>query len=942
MKLKNFFKNLKKEFNNKSFKGFEFNSKKIKKNYIFFAIKGNKFNGNNFINDAIKKGASVVVSNKFKTGIKKKIIYIKVDDARSALSNFATKYYYRKPKNIIAVTGTNGKSSIANFYHQILKLNKKKVASIGTLGVKSNSINSKLENTTVDAITINKLLSSLKNKKIENVILEASSHGLHQKRLHGIKFSTSIFTNLSRDHLDYHKNFKNYLNSKLILFNELTKNNGNLIFNSESKYSKTFKEIAKRKKLNLIKIGDSNSDIKIISIKILNNYQHIKFLYRNKEYQFNTTLIGKIQIQNLMMAVAAAVKSNLKIDNIVKKLKFIKPANGRLEIIGRTKNNSIVILDYAHTPEALKVCIENVKAQFGLRKINIVFGCGGERDKEKRQIMGKIANKLCNFIYLTDDNPRNENPKIIRGSIKKTILPSKMIEIPSRELAIKKAILKSNSDDVLIIAGKGHERTQEYSRKKKFSDKDIIRKSILLKNRLLSNDWKLNIFKEIIKNKKLNRLKNLKISTNSKEKNNGKIFFGIKGKSLNGNDFAGEALKNGAKLAILQNNKKDIKKKIIVKNTLELLNKLSHKIRISSNASQVAITGSSGKTSLKELLGQSLQKNYSTTFSKNSFNNKFGLPISLINLNKNTEYGIFEIGMDKKGEIDYLSKIIRPDVGVITNISYAHAKNFKSLLDIAKAKSEIIFNIRKNGTIVLNKDDKFFDFFSNLANKNNLNIISFGKHKNSNIRLYKLKKFKKSYIIYINVDSKPYNFKINNNLLPYLDNILASIAVCKSLNIIDEIKSNFFFNYKIPSGRGNIKKFTIGSKKVNIIDESYNSNPLSLNFSIKKFDNLKVNPNKKFMLLGDMLELGKFSKKLHIEAAKDINNAKFKKLFVYGNNIIETFNKIRTQKRGKILKSTSEILNIIKNDLNNGDFLMIKGSNSTGLNQITKYIGSKS
>ena len=171
---------------------------------------------------------------------------------------------------------------------------------------------------------------------------------------------------------------------------------------------------------------------------------------------------------------------------------------------------------------------------------------------------------------------------------------------------------------------------------------------------------------------------------------------------------------------------------------------------------------------------------------------------------------------------------------------------------------------------------------------------------------------------------------------------MASIAVCKSLNIIDKIKSNFFSNYKIPSGRGNIKKFNVGSKTVNIIDESYNSNPLSLNFSIKKFDNLKVNPNKKFMLLGDMLELGKFSKKLHIEAAKDINKAKFKKLFVYGNYITETFNKIRTQKRGKILKSTSEILNIIKNDLNNGDFLMIKGSNSTGLNQITKQIGSKS
>ena len=241
----------------------------------------------------------------------------------------------------------------------------------------------------------------------------------------------------------------------------------------------------------------------------------------------------------------------------------------------------------------------------------------------------------------------------------------------------------------------------------------------------------------------------------------------------------------------------------------------------------------------------------------------------------------------------------------------------------------------------MNKDDKFFNFFSKLANKNELEIVSFGKNKNSDIRLSKIKKLKKNCIIYINVNSKIYNFKINNNLIPYVDNILASLAVCKSLNIIDKVKNNFFSDYKIPSGRGNIKKIVLGPKKINIIDESYNSNPLSLKFSIKKFDNLKVNPNKKFILLGDMLELGKFSKKLHIEAAKDINKAKFKKLFVYGDNIVETFNKIRTQKRGKILKSINDILNTIKNDLSNGDFLMIKGSNSTGLNQLTKYIGTK-
>ena len=872
----------------------------------------------------------------------KGILYIKTTDPRLALSQLASKYYSKKPNNIIAVTGTNGKSSIANFYYQILKLNKKKVASIGTLGVNSNSITSKLDNTTVDSITINRLLSNLKDKKIENVIMEASSHGLHQKRLHGIKFTNSIFTNLSRDHLDYHKSYKNYFNSKLILFRELTKKNGNLIFDEGLKYSKIFKKIAKKRKLNLLSIGTTNANLKIISIKIINNYQYVKFSYQNKEYQFKTKLIGKIQIKNLMMAVAAALKSNLKIDNIVKNLEYIKPVSGRIEIIGKPKDNSVIILDYAHTPEALKTCIENIKEQYGLRKINIVFGCGGERDIEKRPIMGKIVNKLCNFIYLTDDNPRTESPKKIRNSIKRSILSTKMIEIPSRKLAIKKAVLNSKSDEVLVIAGKGHESIQEYKKKKKFSDKEIIRKSIILKNRYLSRNWKLNIFKEIIKNKKLDSLKNLKISTNSKKIKKGDIFFGIKGKSFDGNNFADEALKNGAKLAIIQNTRNLNKKKIIVKNTLSLLNKLSNKIRISSNASQVAITGSSGKTSLKELLGQCLKEISSTTFSKSSYNNKFGLPISLINLNKKTIYGIFEIGMDKKGEIDNLSEIIKPDVGVITNISYAHAKNFNSLFDIAKAKSEIIKNIKKNGTLVLNKDNKFYNFFSKLAIKNKLEIVSFGKDKSSDVRLLKIKKSKNTSILSIKVETKKYNFKIKNNLISYLDNILAAIAVCKSLLIINEIKSNFFLKYLIPSGRGDIKKINFSGKKINIIDESYNSNPLSLDFSVRKYDSLKVHPNKKFILLGDMLELGKFSKKLHVEAAKEINKVKFKKLFVYGKNIIDTFNKIRTQKKGKILKSKSDILDTIKNDLKNGDFLMIKGSNATGLNQIIKQIGSKS
>ena len=192
----------------------------------------------------------------------------------------------------------------------------------------------------------------------------------------------------------------------------------------------------------------------------------------------------------------------------------------------------------------------------------------------------------------------------------------------------------------------------------------------------------------------------------------------------------------------------------------------------------------------------------------------------------------------------------------------------------------------------------------------------------------------------IKINSKVYKFKVNNNLLPYTNNILASLAILKSLEIVDKLGVNFFSKYKIPNGRGDIKKIHIGKKKINILDESYNSNPLSLKFSINKFDDLNINHNKKYLLLGDMLELGKFSKKLHLEAAKDINKAKFKKIFVYGKDIVHTFNKIRTQKKGKVLKSNDDILNLIKNDLKKEDYLMIKGSNSTGLNKIVGQLRS--
>ena len=210
----------------------------------------------------------------------------------------------------------------------------------------------------------------------------------------------------------------------------------------------------------------------------INNFQEIQFSFNNKNYKFRTGLIGKVQIKNLLMSVIAANQSKIPINKILKTIQNIKAVPGRFEKIGNLYNNSITILDYAHTPDALETCILNVKEQFKHRKINVLFGCGGERDRNKRSMMGRISNNLCDKIYLTDDNPRSENPIKIRQQIKVNISKSKLIEISSRKKAIETAIAELKSDEILIVAGKGHETYQEYKTKKYFSDKECMIKAI--------------------------------------------------------------------------------------------------------------------------------------------------------------------------------------------------------------------------------------------------------------------------------------------------------------------------------------------------------------------------------------------------------------------------------------------------------------------------------
>ena len=897
-------------------KGIATNSKKVRKGFIFFAIRGHKFNGEKYINEAIKKGASLIVCSKKCKIVNKQQLIFKTRNVRQLLSFICAKFYKQKPKNIIAVTGTNGKTSVADLFYQILSINKVPVASIGTLGIKYQNKIIKTDLTTPDTVLLHQTLAKIKKKKIDNVIIEASSHGLNQKRIHNLELKAGIFTNFSQDHLDYHRSMRAYLNSKLILFSEILSKKKTVISDKSIKEFIKIKKISRVKDLNLIDISKIEKKLENLVKSRFNDYQ----------------------VKNLSMAFAAAKLCRLNEKKIINSINKIKDVEGRLELIKTFPNNIKVFVDFAHTPDALIKSINSIKRSYH-DNISLVFGCGGNRDIKKRPIMAKIASDYCKKIYVTDDNPRNEKPEKIRKEIIRNIKNPNYFNIGARSKAIKFAIINAEPNEVILVAGKGHETNQIYKRKIfKISDKKIIKNIKLSSKKLTLEKQNFLQDKKILANfftkSKIKNFQGISTDTRLIKKNN--IFVTISGKKNDGTKFIKAAIKKGAKYIVTSKNINRFKKKILkVKNEIKFLKSFASEKRKTTKARIIAITGSAGKTSLKNLLGNLLQSFDHTFKSPKSFNNYLGVPLSLSQLKIKHKYGVFEIGMSKSGEINELSKLIQPNIAIITNVGEAHLENFKNLKGIAKAKGEIINNIREDGTIILNRDDKYFKYLEKKAKSKNINIVTFGMKKKSDVFLIKIIKTKKNKILKI---------KIQNQIL-YIEaasiniyNILSSLAVFKILNFDLKKLTKFFKNQEPTDGRGKIHNIKRYGKNFKLIDESYNANPLSVKNAINNFSSIKKQKFKKYLLLGDMLELGKKSEFFHKNLSKVINNSDIDKVFIKGNKTLDTYRSISKQKRGNIFQHEEDVDFSFNNIIANNDYLMIKGSNATGLNNLSKRI----
>ncbi|WP_347938921.1 UDP-N-acetylmuramoyl-L-alanyl-D-glutamate--2,6-diaminopimelate ligase [Rickettsia oklahomensis] len=468
---------LKQLFQQHNVKGLSTNSRNIKEGEVFFAIKGQDVDGNDFINDALNKGAVLVITDNEKNTAINKVIY--VEDLRKALYEVIEIFYSKKPKNLIAVTGTNGKSSVVSYIAQLYSLLGKKAASIGTIGVEVFGcdcfIHDVPELTTFDYLSFRKIAHNLAEVGIEYLAFEASSHGLDQARLGEEKVNIACFTSFSQDHLDYHHTKENYLLAKLKLFTDHLLPHSISILNSDIEEIELIKAYLNKLNIKFITVG-INGCLKITRVNSSLNGQSIDFTFNNSKYSFNTSIVGSFQASNLLIAALSGYYTGIALDKVIGSLVEVKPVKGRMQRIANTN----IFVDYAHTPDALeKALLELKNIQVLGSKLNVIFGCGGNRDKTKRSLMGQIAVKLADNVIITDDNPRLEDPKLIRAEIISGIDKAHYIEIENREEAIKYGVNNLKQYDILLIAGKGHENYQIIGDKKiPFDDAEVVKKYI--------------------------------------------------------------------------------------------------------------------------------------------------------------------------------------------------------------------------------------------------------------------------------------------------------------------------------------------------------------------------------------------------------------------------------------------------------------------------------
>lgn len=729
----------------------ENNSSKIVNGSLFLAIKGIKTNGADFIDQAIKKGAVAVLSdveNKSVIDTKKypNVPFIFVENIRLVESIIANNFYPLQPEFVCAVTGTNGKSSIVNFVRQMWNFIGVNSASIGTVGIHtSNGVGGKTL-TTPDAIDLHKNVDTLTRDGVSHIAIETSSHGIEQHRADSIKIMSAGFTNISNDHLDYHKTVGEYFKAKLRLFSELLDINGTAVINTDDDYGKKILDVCKNRGVKIITYGENeNADIRLEKYEIKNSSQYITLNIFGKKYDLNLNLITKFQVYNFMCALGLFISSNKDWEVVIPFLPKLKNETGRIEYVATTPNGAKIFVDFGHNGDGLKKLLTEFRPYVKHNLICIV-GCSGDRPDVRRIEIGQILNKYADTAIIVDDNPRTEDPARIR----KILLENcpKAREIPNRYEAINEVIDTSREWDSIIICGTMYEKDKEFILKK------LTPHSMPL-NTLLQNAG-FNI--ENVPSTPISL-----VSCDSHTIIDNSIFVGIKGFTQNGADYTADAISRGAKVVIVENGykfKDDATKLISEKNVLVIhvenprkaLADLVYNFYERKQPETIcAITGTSGKSSVVDFTRQiwgllklpAISVGTIGIIAENVYSQKQIVKYTDADYTTPVNGEIYrflkyfkELGVDN-GAIELSShgldqlrmENIKIRAAGFTNLGTDHLDFYGSYEAYLKSKSKLFReNLSSDGTAVLNADVPEYDYLKRICDSRGIRVFSYGRN----------------------------------------------------------------------------------------------------------------------------------------------------------------------------------------------------------------------
>ncbi len=452
--------------------GITADSRDVKPGYLFAALPGVNVDGARFIPSALEKGAVAVLTSENDADDR----FLHAENPRQVLARAAARFYSSQPESVVAVTGTNGKTSVVSFVRQLWRSQGIMAASIGTVGVEVPPEMDPVDDighTTPDPVTLQRVLDQIGQRKIHHAAIEASSHGLAQYRLDGVRLTGGAFTNITRDHLDYHESFEEYFDQKMRLFRELLQPGAVAVVDADTPEAAEVIRICRERGLNTVTVGEKGEELRLLSAVPVGFAQHLRIAAEGETFDVYLPLAGHFQVSNALVAAGLVMAvSGISAGSLLPALQNLTGAKGRLELVAHTASGAPVFVDYSHTPDALETALKALRP-YASGKLRVVIGAGGDRDPGKREMMGKAAAEFADVVYVTDDNPRTEDPAAIRKTVQKGCPDA--ANIADRAEAIRAAIIDTREGDLVLVAGKGHELYQEIGTERlPFSDHDVI------------------------------------------------------------------------------------------------------------------------------------------------------------------------------------------------------------------------------------------------------------------------------------------------------------------------------------------------------------------------------------------------------------------------------------------------------------------------------------